>query len=1201
MGSSTRDGVLRLVCLALICVHASWAGILVGAGEARAQGAEAPDPEVKEDAGAEEAPVEDPPDEEPQGGEPVGATLDPPKEAVPTLGLPAGADEAMRKEVEAFQIVYLRYEREILEYRAEVNTIVRNEYDRRKAEIEAVYDKEIKGLEILERERRDEAIAAFEEFLRKYPRDPVYSPDVLYRLAELYFEKSNDDYLLADERYEQQRELYDLGRIADAPASPERNYDKTVALFQRLLTDFPDYRYLDGAYYLLGFCLVSTGKDEEARQAFEDLIRLRPESKYVSEAWVRIGEYYFDYNELDQAISAYSQALAFPENTYYDKALYKLAWSYYRQDRFEEAIASFKDLVRHADKKKAETGKTGSDLREEAIQYLAISLSEEDWNNDGVPDEDFGIERISRYLTGQEPYENEVLLRLGNILFDNTRYEQSIAVYRLALSKYPMAPDNPKILDKSIIALERLRRFDEAIEARRQIGLTYGPGTEWYAHQEKEGNREAMAFAEKLAQDNLIDSATWYHEQAQKLREEALSRQDAGQADQARERFSLAAEAYGRYLETYPHDREAYKWQFYLAECFFYSQQYEEAAKAYTQVRELSVGDNKYREQAAFNAIKALEFIIAQKIKAGQLPPESLARKTEDAVEQPDGKGGRDEAKIVLEPKPLPELVEALNKERARYVELGLKSPSDPVLPGKLEFEIARVYYDFRHLEEARTRFEKIINTYESEQVAILAAMLIMESYVMVNDFENMAIWADKIGKNPKLANNSRAKEIRDEAQRLKLGAMFKTADALMDARKYEEAAEAYIALINQDPNNQYADKALNNAAVAYENVKRFESAMKLYERVFNDYPKSDLAPTALFRVAFNAERFFDFDKAVRSYILLVDRYSESETREKSLRRAAVLLENLQDYESAASTYIRYATEYSETEDAPAAMYQASEVYEKMGDKARMIRTLNDFRGRFGNKTGTGFFVMEGLDKIATHYYDEVRDMKKAQKAYQDVLKEYVVRGFAAGSPEAAFAAKARFFLTEIDFKSWDEIRLAGNLKAQEKSLKAKLSGAQRLKQLYTEVYDYRSLEWTMAAGYRAANVTQRFAAALYEADIPFPEGSEEYDLYKIQLEDLALPLEDESVADYEKVIEKAREERIVNDWTKKVLSELNKYNPQKYPLFHEEKQALTDSPLSPLSPLTPSEINEALKADDPPDDEDEGGGPAEEPEDEDK
>jgi len=43
---------------------------------------------------------------------------------------------------------------------------------------------------------------------------------------------------------------------------------------------------------------------------------------------------------LAPAISAYSRVLAFKDSPYYDKAIYKLAWSYYRDNRFPTPSAS---------------------------------------------------------------------------------------------------------------------------------------------------------------------------------------------------------------------------------------------------------------------------------------------------------------------------------------------------------------------------------------------------------------------------------------------------------------------------------------------------------------------------------------------------------------------------------------------------------------------------------------------------------------------------------------------------------------------------------------------------------------------------------------------------------------------------------------------------------------------------------------------
>ena len=62
----------------------------------------------------------------------------------------------------------------------------------------------------------------------------------------------------------------------------------------------------------------------------------------MPEAWIRVGEFYFDQGDLLKAREAYAQAMRTPDSKFYDKALYKLAWTYYRQDDFGGAIERFK-------------------------------------------------------------------------------------------------------------------------------------------------------------------------------------------------------------------------------------------------------------------------------------------------------------------------------------------------------------------------------------------------------------------------------------------------------------------------------------------------------------------------------------------------------------------------------------------------------------------------------------------------------------------------------------------------------------------------------------------------------------------------------------------------------------------------------------------------------------------------------------------
>src|SRR5205814_10413160 len=127
---------------------------------------------------------------------------------------------------------------------------------------------------------------------------------------------------------------------------------------------------------------------------------------------------HFDKNErkeVEQAIQAYAKVLKYKDSPYYDKALYKIAWSYYRLDKYPEAVKSFIELVQYADDQKKLTGKTGSELRAEAIQYIGVSLADEEWG---------GLNRAKEILEplGDKQYVGEIWKRYGEILYDQTRY-----------------------------------------------------------------------------------------------------------------------------------------------------------------------------------------------------------------------------------------------------------------------------------------------------------------------------------------------------------------------------------------------------------------------------------------------------------------------------------------------------------------------------------------------------------------------------------------------------------------------------------------------------------------------------------------------------------------------------------------------------------------------------------------------------------
>ena len=160
------------------------------------------------------------------------------------------------------------YSEAVQEFRGTARTIIKRTYAARIKDLNDKYEPQIEANEKEAKDRRRDAIAMFEAFLQKYPNDKRWTPDAMFRLAELYYEKSAEDFLEADEAY---KKAIDSSTPPAGPG-PKVDYTPTITLYKRLLTEFPNYRFLDATYYLLGFCQGEMGQEPQARQALLSLV-----------------------------------------------------------------------------------------------------------------------------------------------------------------------------------------------------------------------------------------------------------------------------------------------------------------------------------------------------------------------------------------------------------------------------------------------------------------------------------------------------------------------------------------------------------------------------------------------------------------------------------------------------------------------------------------------------------------------------------------------------------------------------------------------------------------------------------------------------------------------------------------------------------------------------------------------------------------
>ncbi len=182
---------------------------------------------------------------------------------------------AVASQLPGFERALGAYAEEMVDYNEGMLELSKNEYKRQRNGIVAFYNDGIDSRRVEERARRELAIADFTRFIGEYPSDATYTPDVLFRLGELYYEHAKDTYEQKNERYQAEMDRFERGFVADEPTPPEKEFNQAVATYERLIRDYPDYRLIDGALYLVGV-LYAEAKDPRALATFERLTSPSP-------------------------------------------------------------------------------------------------------------------------------------------------------------------------------------------------------------------------------------------------------------------------------------------------------------------------------------------------------------------------------------------------------------------------------------------------------------------------------------------------------------------------------------------------------------------------------------------------------------------------------------------------------------------------------------------------------------------------------------------------------------------------------------------------------------------------------------------------------------------------------------------------------------------------------------------------------------
>lgn len=852
------------------------------------------------------------------------------------------------------------YEAAAKDYRSAITRIVQHHYEDKRRRILSALDREVeiekKGLV----DARIEAIRRLEIFVDRYSgvnAHPEATPDAMFRLAALYEERARAD-------------LEDNLLDADIEERIAEGLKPAIALYKRVIVEFPQYRELAGIYYYLGHALNESGRLLEAQQVWRSLVchnkfpypveadpndpekdKIEPlpqdqdakfwndwrsrhttpigdkgsptddetafvdpypetcqeiaqdtpegaEPRYIAEVWWRIGDHHF--NEIDpaggpynynRAESAYQRALKFKKPPVYGVALYKLAWTYFKQQRYETSVRSFVELLFHTDEQEKLTGDPGADFRSEAYTYIAGSLTYLDFAGPSarepyIPRNDIldterdplkaeqkmriAIERVQnpQLIPQDQKWTVEIYKALALEFKELNQYRNTIEVSDLILKKWPMDRDAPVVQNQIAETYETLARQStegtaehrefsaKALEARSKLSAYVG-NTPWV--DANKDDPEAIQEAERLVRGGLRRAAADHTNQARKLVQEALAIGDKAERDpvfaRALSEYRMAADAWRGYLEQDPNSPDAYESRFWHADALHKvvvvkvamgesptAADFEASRRAAIDVRD-SNEDDKFLQPAAFMVVDTAHQALTDKYNLYERTSGAQGYPLRDGV-QTTGEGT--ETKVIKDP--LPPEVELSIKARDEYVQRVPPEKDTKKNSEQYAFDSADYYFKYGHFEEARRRFTPI---YVQQCGVTPFGYKAWERLTTMSNLENNVEESRKlaqaaltkscaVSEEQKVTEGDIARPTISRGYYIDAANAFDAAEKMPEgpekAAAWRKAAALYKAALEKAPARDEAPEAAINGAFAYKQVGEYDEAIEMYGLFIKEY-----------------------------------------------------------------------------------------------------------------------------------------------------------------------------------------------------------------------------------------------------------------------------------------------------------------------------------------------------------------------------
>jgi tetratricopeptide (TPR) repeat protein len=1041
----------------------------------------------------------------------------------------------------------------------------------------------------LEEKLLDDEIAQLQDIIKTSPEGPSKS-DLLFRLAERYYEKSRGIYYSEMQEYDKliQEWMDKREKDSEAPEPKINNrrsqvYTKqAMDVYRIILEKYPEYQRRDEVLFTMGYNLYESGEKPEGVKMYWELIKSYPESRFVPDAYLAMGEHFFNSNDVFNAKKAYEKAMQFKDLRIQTFALYKLAWCDYNLGEYDKGIEKFKQVVKMAENVQTAEGEGNKiQLKREALQDLVLAFSQVD-----------ALEDAENYYMSQvgESGTLEYMRKLAHTYEKQGKSEMVVKSFMHLLNQYPNDPECPSFHNSIVMAYRKMNNRDAVKREVSRLIEQYKPGSQWA--EVNKSNKMAVAKAVSLVEESLRDLVTSYHQEAQETK--------------SWDTYNLARTIYAKYLKTFPDSEYAYKLRWYYSDILYKMADFFHAAEQFSLVVQKDP-KGVYSQESAYNAVLCWEKCMIQRDTKGIDCTKYKPKTGKGKIDKEEAKTfipekfdfGKETkvAKEEMAEKEIPFMEKKFLESADAYA--GVAANHDMYIP--VRFKSAFIFYKYKHFAEMTKRFGEIIERFPKNEFALKAVKLSLNTlYIKATSAEKeeertehwkeINHWAKTFKRNDVLMSNPVAKKDKfgDELQSLIEESAY---NVTLSSRAKEalKAASGFDQFVKDYPKSKYAHRALYAAMVIYDEARQLDLAIDAGKSLLKEYPTSDRYNATIGFLAGFYTHVADFDQAATYSELYFSKWLEQKgegegkkgaphkpkkvtPREKerdksqakdteggellitdkeamdSLYNASLLRESIGDFKKAVANYVKYLKYFPDAKDAADVFYKVGLIYESQEQWREADRIYEGYPEKYAEKSAPGR-ILNVLYRHALALR-KINKEKESDKHLDKIIEHYNELPEESRDTEARTAvAHSRFMQVEPEYQHYMNIKLELPPSTLKKNLFTKIDTRPKLEKKFEEIIAYQDPDWSIASLVRIGQLSQNLSDSMLEAPIPAGLTPEQQDIYQEELQKQSLPLEEKAISFYRKAIEVSNTKGIFNEWTLKAQDLLrDKYEPNSYP-----------------------------------------------------